>query len=54
MSFNSSVYRRQIYGVLELFGDVGGVLEALSIIFGIFTATWSQINLESALITELY
>eukprot|EP00351_Strombidinopsis_sp_SopsisLIS2011_P003469 CAMPEP_0116883294 /NCGR_PEP_ID=MMETSP0463-20121206/15798_1 /TAXON_ID=181622 /ORGANISM="Strombidinopsis sp, Strain SopsisLIS2011" /LENGTH=65 /DNA_ID=CAMNT_0004537879 /DNA_START=885 /DNA_END=1082 /DNA_ORIENTATION=- len=54
MNFDSSIYRRQIYGVLEWFGDLGGVLEAFSIIFGCLTVTWAQVNLEKALTEALY
>lgn len=54
MSYDSSIYTRQIYGVLEWFGDLGGLLEAVSIIFGVFTVTWAQVNLEKALTEALY
>jgi len=54
MNYNSSIYRRQIYGILEWFGDLGGVLEAFTIIFSVLTGLWAQINLESALVSHLY
>jgi len=41
MSYDSSIYRRQIYDVLEWFGDIGGVLEAFTIIFSVLTVTWA-------------
>lgn len=32
----SQTYKRQVYGILDLLGDLGGVTEVIMICFGIF------------------
>jgi len=54
MSFNGSIYERQIYDTLTLLGDLGGVQGSFEIIFGWLTNSWAAIVLEALLVSKLY
>ena len=54
MSFNSNSYERQIYDILGLFGDIGGLVEATLFLSVALIYSWQRINLESALVSKLF
>ena len=42
MSIYAIEHERTVYGVLDLFGDVGGILEAVTIFLGVFLYPLSE------------
>ena len=42
MSIHAIEHERTVYGVLDLFGDVGGILEIFVLLFGIFVFPYSE------------
>ena len=42
MSIQEIEHTRTVYGVLDLFGDVGGILDIFVLIFGIFIFPYSE------------
>lgn len=47
-------HSRQIYSLLDLFGDLGGLLEVLSIIFSACIAPWAAFKFDYKAISKLY
>ena len=49
-----SILGRETYSVLEFLGDVGGLNEALRIIFGLLIAPFATMQLQSFLANRLF
>ena len=47
-------FKRQVYSLLELIGDIGGLLEGLKLITGSFIAFYNLSMFESALVKTLF
>ena len=54
LSAETIKHTRQIYSLLDLFGDFGGLLEVLTIIFSLAVSPWSQFHFEMKAIQKLY
>jgi len=54
LSLDSKQTSRHTYSLLELFGDVGGILEFCSVFFGLFAVRFSKQRLDAILTNRLY
>lgn len=54
ISSESLKHTRQIYGLLDIFGDFGGLLDFLSLIIGVIFAPWSEFKFLTKAIEKLY
>lgn len=54
MSFDSNAYRRQVYEVLEFFGDIGGVIEILMLTSTFVIAGYAQLNMQSYITSKIF
>ena len=54
LSMDGVQINRQTYGVLDLFGDLGGLLELIKIVFGLLALPASTMRLSAILSNRLY
>ena len=54
LSLDSKQTNRDTYSILELFGDVGGIMELCSVFFGLFAVRFSKQRLDALLTNRLY
>ena len=54
LSMDGQQISRQTYGILDLFGDVGGLFELFKIFFGFIALPFSQIRMAAFLTNRLF
>jgi hypothetical protein len=54
LSDHTKVYKRQVQGTLEIFGNVGGVSSVVLLIFGSLFGRFSEFNFKENAIKTLY
>lgn len=54
MSNEQVTHARRVYSLLDLFGELGGLLEVIIVFFGFVLAPWAEFKFEIAMMKKLY